>query len=331
MIRARAAAAILIAGLAPACAPNLTELLPPADAATPPDGAGVDAPPSRTFNFCPTTMDVYGGLNVALVGSGGLGMIPPPIDAGYFKPGSADYDATLAGRLQARLAADPDLVARFGSTWKVRSCAANTQTLASLGAPIPADQCAMDSPQMMGMAMQTCLQSPARVALLVADDFDDRCHGGGRDSMQPDDMATYVQHFVARIDSFLQARQPPLFLLGPETEWHAPLPPPNIMPPPPFDPGSCRWMRPAWGRMAVMRWQTMHGNGPNVFVFPDAQEQFKPHHRCCMALGIPCQPNWFAMAPTPGEAVDLDGAQAVVDIWYARVKDVLLNNQFTCP
>ena len=77
-----------------------------------------------SLSFCPTRIDVYGGTNTELAGCGGPGPTQQVGAAGFFSPGTSDYDATLAGRLQARLVADPDLLPVFGEGWKVRSCSA---------------------------------------------------------------------------------------------------------------------------------------------------------------------------------------------------------------
>ena len=69
----------------------------------------------------------------------------------------------------------------------------------------------------------------------------------------------------------------------------------------------------------------------NIRVVGDLQDQFIQHHRCCATLGMTCQAPWFNMNPMGEAQVNCDGAQAIVDFWYARLKESLLGNDFQCP
>ena len=327
--------ALLCALLTAGCTLDSQLLAPVPDLASAVDG-GSDGPPARSFAFCPTSIDVFGGANVQLVGCGGRGMPPAPLESGYFNPGSADYDATLAGRLQARLAADPDLSPRFGTTWQVRDCALSGGQLASLVPPVPADLCGQtDSPGAMGALASVCTTRPAPLLVLVADEVDDRCHGGGPPSGHPDDQATYAQHFSGRLDAFLANRAPSLLMTGVATEWRAAERPPQMGGPPMYDAASCTWKRADWDGQAMGAWLATHPGATNIVAFGDLHDEFKHHHPCCQTLGVGCATNWFGAppmgAPMGPDVVNCDGAQAIIEFWYTRLKQFLLANTFQCP
>ena len=282
-----------------------TELLPPAAA-------------GASYPFCPTTIDVYGGANVALVGCGGRPALPMPAEDGYFTPGESDYDSTLAGRLQARLAGDPQLTPRFGSAWTVRDCAAEAESLVTLAPPLPGDACG-PGPAPQG-PLPACLAHPAPLVVLVADASDDHCHGGGPGSIAPDDPDGYARHLAQRLGDFVDARLPQLLLVGPETAWR------------PADssgsPAACAWQRLDWDRAGVAQWSAGRAG---VTLEGDLQDTFEQHGPCCHALGVVCAPSWFVAGPKGATRVSCDGAQALVDFWYARLSAALLGNRFACP
>jgi hypothetical protein len=311
------AAACFGAALA-GCA-DQTELLAPLD-------LGV-----QRFAFCPTTIDVYGGLDVLLPGCFGAHDPPASIPDGVFMPGDPLYDASLAGRLQERVAADPDLLPGYGSSWTVRVCGAPFADLTALAPPLAADECGLDEPPRMGLLTDLCANSPAPLMLLLLDGTADRCHGGGPDSMEPDDETTYDAHVAARLQALLDARQPSLALVGPRTEWR---PAPQVMAP---DVDRCSWTRGDWDRGGLDAWRSAHPDDGRVLVEPDLHDESKRHNACCATLFGPaaCELPWYGSAQMGGGggsgSLNCDGAQAVVDFWYQRLKQLLLTSAFTCP
>jgi hypothetical protein len=299
-----------------------TELLGPGPPQDEVEAGVPDAiPPTRPF--CPTTLDVYGGANVQLVGCGGPQLAPDPLADGYFAPGTASYDASLAGRIYARLVGDPDLVPRFGSVWTVRSCSAPEESISTLAAALPVDDCGHDSPDLAGTQTDACSSSPASLLLISAGMLDDRCHGGGPDSDVPDDPETYAHHFAMRLDSFLISRHPTFALIGPTTEWTA-VPTHNG---PPLAFGGCNWSRPDWDTLGLKQWQQGHTATVETLVVPDLHDDFKSHNRCCKALELTCGTAYSSIPAV----VNCDGASAIVDQWYRNLKNVLLANNYECP
>lgn len=298
------------------------------------DGASDDLPPPHDFGFCPTAIDVYGDENVLLAGCGGPSASPAPITGGWFSPGTVSYDATLAGRLQSRLSADPDLVAAFGRNFRIRSCAAAGETLAALARPLPADQCgAPEAPSSMGQLASACSESPAPVMLVVASGEDDGCHGGGAYSARPNDKATFADHLAARLDDLLSTHRPQLALVGPRTEWYsdpgAPKPPPDggVV-----TPEACQWKRADWDEPGLRQWQLAHPGDDRVYVFGHLHDEYQAHHPCCATLGLACGANWFTGSPRGGPTwLNCDGAQVLLDFWFTRLKKTLLANRFRCP
>lgn len=296
---------------------------------------GGAAPPRMHYPFCPTSIDVYGGPNVLLAGCGGPSQAFIP-EQGYFYPGASDYDASLAGRLQARLSGEPNLAPRFGSTWQVRSCGAQRGTLMQLAPPLPVDTCGLDTPPSMGTSSTMCSASPAPLLIISAQDLDDRCHGGGPDSGQADDLDTYASHLAARLDAFLVARAPRFALIGPQTEWIpaiVPVPSSGANPPPPgtFDETLCFAQRSDWNSEGVRVWAARSSQLANVRIVPDQHDVFKTHHPCCRALGFACDTRWYSTSMTMPLSLNCDGAQAMVDIWYDALERFLLENDFDCP
>jgi hypothetical protein len=276
-----------------------------------------------SYDFCPTRIDVYGGVNMQSAGCGGSQLTPSPIESGYFAPGAPDYDATVAGRFLARLVGDPDLEPLFGSAWTVRSCAGFGETLSQMAPPIAEDACGPDSPESGGQWLASCSSDPAPVLLLSAGMLDDACHGGGPDSSEQDDPTTYVQHYAQRMNAFLTSRNPRLALVGPTTEWTDA---------PPYtqnsDPG-CRWQRPDWDELGLQQWsETRPGT---VEVVPDLHTEFREHNMCCQILGGSCATSWFSRDPQHPEFTNCDGTQAIVDLWYSLLKSTLLAGNFHCP
>ena len=298
-------AAFCLLCLLPACT-RTTELLGPAPTA---------------LSYCPTTIDVYGGSNVSLLGCGGPQLAPAPLEDGYLAPGTPDYDASLAGRIYARLVYDPELFPRFGSSWKVRSCSAPGASLSHLAPAMPEDDCGPDSPNGAGTLLDICANNPAPLLLLSAGMLDDRCHGGGPDSSEADDPTTYAQHFASRLDSFLTARHPNAVLVGPTTEWTA-TPVHGVS-----SFAECTWTRPDWDVGGLDLWEQHRADSPSLSLVPDLHRDFQRHNHCCTLLGLDCDTNFSSVLGV----VNCDGAQAIVDLWYQDLKALLLARNYTCP
>ncbi len=286
-----------------------------------------DGAPRPKDDFCPTRIDVYGGINMQLAGCGGGAPTDAPLENGYFFPGAPDYDSTVAGRLLARLTGDPDLVPIFGPAWTVRSCAGPGQTLSQLASPLSEDDCGVDGLGEGGSWQKSCVSDPAPVLLFSAGMLDDLCHGGGPDSSAQDDPTTYVRHYVQRMESFLASRTPRLAMVGPMTEWTEA---------PPYadnDPAACEWQRPQWDEQGLQSWAESvpgaQGDAFDVEAVPDLHDEFRDHSKCCQILDASCSTNWFSYGSQ--EVASCDGAQAIVDFWYARLKTALLARDFACP
>jgi hypothetical protein len=289
------------------------------------DATAGDGSPRTKRDFCPTRIDVYGGINMQLAGCGGAA--PTDATLGYFSPGAPGYDSTVAGRLLARVTDDPDLVPIFGPTWTVRSCAGSGQTLSQLTSPLSEDDCGVDGLAEGGSWQTSCADDPAPVLLFAAGMLDDRCHGGGPDSSAQDDPATYVRHYAQRMEAFLASRNPRLALVGPLTEWtQAPPYTDNTQ-------AACEWQRPQWDEQGVQGWaESMpgaQGDARDIEVVPDLHAEFRAHGKCCQILDGSCSTNWFGHDSQ--EVASCDGAQAIVDFWYARLKSALLARDSTCP
>ncbi|HEX7507730.1 MAG TPA: hypothetical protein VF550_13215 [Polyangia bacterium] len=278
-------------------------------------------PAPTTHSYCPTTIDVYGGSNVSLLGCGGPHLAPDPLQDGYFAPGTPDYDATLAGRIYARLVYDPDLIPRFGSSWKVRSCSAPLASLSQLTPPLPEDDCGPNSPSGAGALLDICANDPAPLLLLSAGMLDDRCHGGGPDSSEADDPTTYARHLASRLDSFLPARHPNTALVGPTTEWTA-TPVHDVS----FAAG-CTWTRPDWDIAGLRQWKPSRTDSLSVSLVADLHGAFQRHNHCCGLLDLACDTNFSSGLGV----VNCDGAQAIVDLWYQNLKALLLAQNYGCP
>jgi hypothetical protein len=239
---------------------------------------------------------------------------------GYFAPGTPDYDATLAGRIYARLVYDPDLIPRFGSSWHVRSCSAPLASLTQLAPPLPEDDCGQDSPSNAGTLLGMCANDPAPLLLLSAGMLDDRCHGGGPDSSEADDPTTYTRHFASRLDSFLTVRHPNIVLVGPTSEWTAaPVHDVSLL-------AGCSWTRPDWDIAGLDQWWQRRTDSRTVSLVRDLHGDFQRHNHCCGLLGVACDTNFSS---GPG-LVNCDGAQAIVDLWYQNLKALLLARSYGC-
>lgn len=312
-----------------------TELLPPGDDASLGRPVSADAflttdsfvpvdtgPPRRYYPFCPTTIDIYGGTNFLFPVCGGSQGPPSDPRSGQVGSESPGYDQTLAGRLTARLENDADVVPALGSIWTVRSCAGLGEGLVQLAPPLEADACGRNAPVRDDRFFTACSDQPAPVLLIAATMLDDRCHGGGPDSDAFDDPATYEDHFRERLNAFLNSRSPGFALVGPRTEWTDTSPP--------FTMASCRWMRPDWEREAVAAWEDALPLGIEAELVGDLNDQFKRHHRCCRELELePCGSSWFDRWAS--SAVNCDGAQQILNLWYDALKRWLLSSDFDCP
>lgn len=280
---------------------------------------------------CEMTIDVFGGAAIQLAGCGGPQDAPGVLREGYYQPGSPTYEATLAGRLRSLLSADADLIARFGRSWRVRSCGSSGQTLASLTDPIGADLCGSPSePSAMGAHMESCQDSPAAIVLLLATGEDDGCHGGGAGSPFADDKATFADHMATRLASFVRTRQPSLLLLGPRTEWYSAPRPAPLSPGVP-DPVACAWKRGGWDESGIRRWQDLNPGQSGVSLFGQIHADCQQHHSCCQSLDVPCVESWFVPRASDVSQLNCSGAQAVVDFWFARLRKTLLQSQMQCP
>lgn len=275
--------------------------------------------------FCPTRIDVYGGAAVSFAGCGGEDA-PLGADAGAgLFGGDAGYEQTLAGRLMARLAGDPELVAKLGASWMVRSCARVGATMGTFASAVPPGECS--SGGSTGSTLGICSDQPAPLVLISADNETDRCHGGGTDSNAPeDDPVGYADHWRFRLDRFLASHGAAGFVMvSPQHEWHGQ--------PGTEDAGGCGWKRPGWNASGAAAWRAQNQGARTVRLTATLQGAFQAHHSCCAALGVSCQEDWFS--PDAGGdgwvRFGCEGANALVDFWFAEVKAFLVNNRFTCP
>ena len=310
------------------------EVLPRLDAAA-------EGPPRRKYPFCPTKIDVYGGPNVLLSGSGGPSQPPASLPDGASTPGTAEYDNSLASELRDFLVQDTGLQRIFGTNWRVRSCASPRGSLTQFSPPLVLDNCGPDSPTMLGQLAAMCTNDPAPVLIMSAENVDDRCHGGGVDSGEGNDLNTFSDHFARRLNAFLDGiRNPKLALIGPQTEW-IPLPfqsggPSNGGGSPPTGPdlAGCRWLRSDWNIVGVDWWSSHRSSLIDVVVVPDLHDEFKRHHpSCCGLLGVGCDIAWYAISGDPQRlptALNDGGAAEMIKLWANQLKAVLLANDFTC-
>lgn len=278
---------------------------------------------SAALDYCPTRIDVFGYSNVMFSGCGGGAPTPGADAAGLFAPGTPGYDATLAGRLQARLAADPELRARFGTEWHVRSCASGGAVLGTLSSVDPDNgaACSPDAAHFVDM----CTTDPAPVVLFSANNVYDHCHGGTSDSI-PDSEATYAAHWESRFDDFVNARAPRLLLVSPQHEWH------GEQGGAVSRPATCAWKLPGWNRTGLERWRSDHPAATQVIDAGDLQAEFQHHHPCCSQLGLTCEENWFEGDDSDGWVhFGCVGADALETMWFDALRAQLLQHDFTCP
>jgi hypothetical protein len=231
--------------------------------------------------------------------------------------------------LADRLAGDPDLTEQFGLQWVVRSCAGAAETLSQLASPLAEDSCGYDSPPEDGRYQEICSQAPAPVLLLAASMLDDGCHGGGSNPFQVNDEASYSRHFQQRLQTFLESRRPKSALVGNRTEWTDA--PTSFMPGVGGGGDGCWWERPEWEERALASWNPSVVDGTEVMLVGDRHQEFKRHHSCCRELKVGCAGSWFVAANQKIGAVNCDGAQEIVNLWYEALKDWLLANDFDCP
>ena len=277
------------------------------------------------YAFCPTAIDVYGGGAVSFAGCGGEDA-PLGADAGAgLSGGDGGYAQTLAGRLMARLAADPELQAKFGASWRVRSCARAGATMGTYASQVPPGECSAGGST--GSTLGMCADQPAPLVLMSADNETDRCHGGGTDSNAPeDDQTGYADHWRFRFDDFLGTHGAARFVMvSPQHEWHGQ--------PGREDAGGCGWQRPAWNVAGATAWRSQNRGVKTVRLVRALQSDFVVHHPCALVLGDAVAENWFS--PDAGGdgwvQFGCGGADALVDFWFAQVKAFLMNNRFSCP
>lgn len=305
-----------------ACDPN-PAMSPPTDARGETTDAAATIDGSAALDFCPTRIDVFGYSNVMFSGCNGAAPAMGMEASGLFAPGSAGYDVTLAGRLQARLAADPELRARFGTEWHVRSCASGGGVLGTFSSVDP-DGGTACSPS-AGRFVDMCTSDPAPVALFSANNVYDRCHGGTSQPVQ-DNEATYAAHWASRFDNFVTTRAPRMLLVSPQHEWHGEQGGGLAKP------ATCAWKLPAWNRSGLERWRTAHPGATEVIDVGDLQEEFQRHHPCCAQLGVTCAANWFTGDNADGWVhFGCAGAEALENMWFDALRAQLLGHNFTCP
>jgi len=277
------------------------------------------------YAFCPTRIDVYGGAAVSFAGCGGEDA-PLGADAGGgLSGGDGGYGRTLAGRLMARLSADPELAAKLGSPgWRVRSCARAGATMGTYASAVPPGECSAGGAT--GATLGLCADDPAPLVLISASNATDRCHGGGTDSNAPEEDETgFADHWRFRMSNFLASRGSAGFVMvAPQHEWHGQ--------PGTEDAGGCAWRRPAWNGTGAGAWRAQNRSARGVRLVGTLQGTFQAHHPCCSALGVSCAEDWFR-ADAGGDGwvqFGCEGADALVDFWFAEVKAFLINNRFTC-
>lgn len=293
------------------------------EAQAPPDEAGVAA---AVLPFCPTTIDVFGYSNVLFSGCGGAAVPADNLGAGLFSPGTTGYDRTLAGRLQRRLQADRDLTAKFGASWRVRSCSQGGGVMDTF-VSTPLDP--QDTSGNTGKYRAMCTTSPAAMALYSANNVYDQWHGGGANAL-PDDQVTYAAHWAQRFQEFIDQRRYGAVLVSPQHEWHGEQGGSLA------NPDSCTWQRPTWNRAGLTRWRADHPTVARVAELGDMQDTFLRHHPCCATRGVPCEQDWFARGTGSSGGGDgwvhfgCAGADALEAWWFDKLKAYLMTRSFSC-
>ncbi len=313
---------LLLCTIAPACDEASSV---PEPEATPDTGA--DAAAAAALPFCPTAIDVFGYSNVLFSGCGGAGVPTNALPAGLFSPGTSGYDRTLAGRLQRRILADSDLTAKFGTTWRIRSCSQGGGVMDTFVSTAFDPQ---DTSGTTGKYLSMCTSSPGAMALYSANNVYDQWHGGGANT-RPDDQATYASHWAARFQEFLDQRRYGAVLVSPQHEWHGEQGGSLA------NPDTCTWQRPTWNRAGLTRWRTDHPTVARVTEIGDLQDTFLRHHPCCATRGVTCEQDWFARS-APGQTGGGDGwvhfgcagADALEAWWFDKLKTYLMARSFSC-
>lgn len=295
-----------------------------AETDTSPRDFDATVPDPERFAFCPTSIDVFGYSNVFFQGCGGAAVPSADLPSGSYRPGTRGYDATLAGMLLQRVMADPELVARFGSDWQIRSCASGGGTLATFVDEEPAGSCGERDRTARYRAM--CTDTPAPIVLFSANDVTNLCHGGGMDDVA-DNEEGFARDWTARFEEFRTDRRPELLFVSPQHEWHG------------EQGGSlarseaCTWSRPAWNRSGYELWRRTHPEAREVVLVPDLQAEFQRHHPCCAMLGVECAEGWFGPGPGEGDGwvhFGCLGAEALIEHWFTELRAYLLSHEFTC-
>jgi hypothetical protein len=285
-------------------------------------------PSTSRVGYCPVTIDVY-GADDTLPSECGVRTAEAASPAGYFRPGEPAYEATLAGRLRTALMADPALGTRFGQGWRVRACGGPGAYLSSL-APQAASDCAEGAPPIAPGVADACSDAPGSVAIVVASEPLDRCHGGGVDGVGSDDPDGYADHFAARLSALVAARAPSLLFVGPQTAW-TPLPSAQAS-----TADACGWKRGDWGVVGVARFLSARTPRADVVFVADLHDEFQHHSlRCCAPLGHPCtRPEWLVAQPTttpPSPSpVNCSGAGEIAALWIEVVRSRLAATRFAC-
>lgn len=313
MIRAVALVALPLLLLLPGCGTDRTELL--------------------VSPYCPTKIDIFGGADVLLSGTGGPTQGPRDITKG-FDDGSPGFNQTLAGRLQLALLADAEIVRRVGASIRVRACAAPFASVSSFTNTDVSEPCQNGPPDPGGLA-DTCTSDPAPVAIVIASEMGDHCHGG--DFAPTNDMpAAYADHLAARLQNFLVERRTrgPLFaFIGPQTHWE-PMPRPMNMGMGLPDSVTCTWRLPHWTRLGVEAWrQATHPNPRDARIVGDLLDPFAARDDvCCAYRQSECVPNdpWLTKRDGSPLQINESGAQQIAKLWVDAVKGWMLGTQFKC-
>jgi len=347
----RAALALALVGAAAGCVTQ-TELLPGLVDTADLGGAGTDGNPAADDGGpggddggigCPLQVDVFGPSDTLFPGCQGISGGAAANPSGYVDPGATDYKQSLAGRINAALAA------RFPARqFTVRACGAPDQYLSSLTDLPESVVCGSPSAppslgRYAGHGHVPCADDPASFVVLIASEPFDRCHGGDYGKNPPPRRQdVYEAEFLARLDRFLENRRallaaagkPPLrFMLGAQTEW-TPLPSPD------HNDNACTWERGDWSVTAISHWVAAHPAVTPAEVVSDLHQLFKFNCPwCCNALNFDNCPAdgalpWIdeqgGMGPSQTEVITCEGASQIAGLWTAAVAARLADKPFRC-